>query len=413
MNFKGLFSRSLGADPERLHMAAHSHHLWPDASFEGQVECWQDAARLADRKWDKVMGEVWPEAQRHVAAELGTDAPDALVFASNTHDFLVRLAAAAPRSDPRRLRVLASDGEFHSARRQLARWAEDGWLELETVAAEPFDDFTGRFLAAGRSGSHDLILVSQILFGTGRRFDGVDELATLANPEGPWIVIDGYHAFMAIPRPLAGGEEARSAEGAGLSSPDTPSPQPPPAGGRGSRIFYLGGGYKYAMAGEGCAFLHAPPGFGPRPPITGWFAEFEDLTLPPGSVGYAADARRFMGATFDPSALYRFNAVRRMLAGNALTTALISAHVDGLQRILLDSIVGTALADAELLNPLDGRPHARFLAFRSPEATRWHNELDAKNCITDVRGDVLRIGLGLYHDEDDIGRLAGLLETLT
>ena len=59
-------------DPERLHFAAHSHHLWPDASFEGQVECWEDAAALADNKWDKVMGEVWPEAQAHVAAELGT-----------------------------------------------------------------------------------------------------------------------------------------------------------------------------------------------------------------------------------------------------------------------------------------------------------------------------------------------------
>ena len=52
--------------------------------------------------------------------------------------------------------------------------------------------------------------------------------------------------------------------------------------------------------------------------ITGWYAEFEDLTLPPGSVGYANDARRFLGATFDPSALYRFIAVRRMLAENGL-----------------------------------------------------------------------------------------------
>ena len=44
---------------------------------------------------------------------------------------------------------------------------------------------------------------------------------------------------------------------------------------------------------------------------------------------------------------------------------------------------------------------------------RWHDELAALNCVTDVRGDVLRIGLGLYHDEDDIDRLAALLETLT
>jgi selenocysteine lyase/cysteine desulfurase len=279
-----------------------------------------------------------------------------------------------------------SDGEFHSARRQFARWAEDGWLELETVAAEPFDDFTQRFLAAAQRGGFDLILVSQVLFNSGRRFDGVDELASLARPEGPWVIVDGYHAFMALETPM-GSTAARTA-------------------------FYLGGGYKYAMAGEGCAFLHAPPGFGARPPITGWFAEFEDLRLPPGMVGYASDAKRFMGATFDPSGLYRFNAVRRMLAENGLTTPLISAHVERLQALLLQAIGGTAVAGAELLNPLDGNPHARFLAFRTPQAMRWYEELKAQNCITDVRGDVLRIGLGLYHDEDDVGRLAELLGNL-
>jgi selenocysteine lyase/cysteine desulfurase len=382
LSFKHLFARSLGADPQRLHMAAHSHHLWPDASFEGQVECWEDAARLADRKWERVMGELWPEAQRHVATELGTGMPDSVVFASSTHDFIVRLAAAAPRADRRRLKVLTSDGEFHSARRQLARWAEDGRLQLDTVAAEPFGDFTDRFLAAAGAGAHDLILVSQILFGSGRRFDGVEELAGLAAPGGPWVVIDGYHAFMALEGPFK--------EAAAQSA------------------FYLGGGYKYAMAGEGCAFLHAPPGFGPRPPITGWFAEFEDLSLPPGSVGYASDASRFMGATFDPSALYRFNAVRRMLGENGLGTAQISAHAERLQRRLVEAIVDTPLGSAELLNPVDDAPHARFLAFRTPEAQRWHSALEARNCITDVRGDVLRIGLGLYHDESDVDAFAAL-----
>src|SRR5206468_2338095 len=142
--------------------------------------------------------------------------------------------------------------------------------------------------------------------------------------------------------------------------------------------FYLGGGYKYAMSGEGCAFVHAPRGFAPRPPISGWFAEFEDLTLPPGSVGYAKDASRFLGATFDPSALYRFTAVRRMLADNGLTTARISAHVESLQRRLVEALGSTVLHEAELLNPLDGSPHARFLAFRSPSAQRWHADLKAR-----------------------------------
>jgi len=386
LSFKHLFSRSLGADPDRLHMAAHSHHLWPDASFQGQVECWNDAARLADRKWDRIMDEVWPEARRNVAAELGTGTPDSVVFAPNTHELLVRLVAAAPRLSGGALRVLTSDGEFHSARRQFARWAEEDWFTLDIVPVEPFDDFSGRFLDRARSGDHDFIFVSHVLFNSGRIFDRVEELASLAAPDGPWVVIDGYHAFMAIEDPL-GGSAA-------------------------SHAFYLGGGYKYAMAGEGCAFLHAPPGFAPRPPITGWFAEFEDLTLPPGSIGYAKDAMRFMGATFDPSALYRFNAVRRMIAENGLTTGRISAHVDALQRLLVERLEGTALGSAELLNPLDHKPHARFLAFRSPQAQSWCAELDALGCIVDVRGDVLRVGLGLYHEESDIERFAALAAEL-
>ena len=386
MSFKPLFSLSLGANPGRLHFAAHSHHLWPDASYQGQIDAWQDAARLADRKWDRIMGEIWPEAQGHVARELGTDQPDSIVFAPNTHDFILRIVSACPRHGPV-LRVLTSDGEFHSARRQFARWREDGWFAEEQVAAEPFDDFTDRFLDRANSGDHDLIFVSQALFSSGRLFEDIDALAALARPDGPWVVIDGYHAFMAIASPFAGNAPASA--------------------------FYLGGGYKYAMAGEGCAFLHAPPGYGPRPAVTGWFAEFDDLSLPPGSIGYAPDATRFLGATFDPSGLYRFNAVRRMLDDQGLTTAKISAHTARLQEQLVDSLAGSVLADAELLNPLGDANHARFLAFRDPRAQSWEQALKARGCITDVRGDVFRIGFGLYQDAEDVAalvRLAGDLE---
>jgi len=179
-----------------------------------------------------------------------------------------------------------------------------------------------------------------------------------------------------------------------------------------SGAFYLAGGYKYAMAGEGCAFLYAPPGFGPRPPVTGWYAEFDDLTLPPGSVGYAKDASRFMGATFDASGLYRFNAVQRTLADNGLTTERVSERATRLQNQFLDGIGQTPLESADLLNPLNDGPHARFLAFRSPDAQRWYTDLKARNCITDVRGDVLRIGFGLYQDEGDVERLLELLKQL-
>ncbi|UZK65651.1 class V aminotransferase [Sphingomonas sp. M1-B02] len=361
MSWKHLFQRAFAAAPERLHFAAHSHHLWPDASFVGQLAAWQDAVRLADRKWDRVLSEIWPAAQRYVAAELSLPDPATIVFAPNTHDLLLRIVSALPR---RPLKILASDGEFHSFRRQSLRWEEAGSVTVDRVPME-------QLLEAAQRGGHDLIFASHVQFGTGLVFEGLEALAALASPEGPWVVIDGYHGFMSVETDMSAIAD---------------------------RTFYLAGGYKYAMAGEGAAFLHAPPGYGARPEITGWYAEFDDLSLPPGIVGYAPDAQRFMGSTFDPSGIYRFVAVRDMLRHEGLTTAAISAHVDGLRAKLLAELP----IEAALVNP--GSP-ARFVALRSPKAAAWQAMLAEEEIITDVRGDVLRIGFGLYQDAPDVDRL--------
>ncbi|HVR90958.1 MAG TPA: class V aminotransferase [Novosphingobium sp.] len=368
MSWKRLFSRSLDAAPGRLHFAAHSHHLWPDASFAGQVEAWEDAAALADRKWDKVMGPVWSEAQRHIAAELALPDPATIAFAPNTHDFLVRIVSALPASRPR---VLATDGEFHSFRRQALRWHEAGEIELTTVPA-------GDLLRTAQSGTFDLIYASQVLFNSGQTIGDLAPLAALARPDGPWVVVDGYHGFMATPTDLSGVAD---------------------------RIFYLAGGYKYAMAGEGACFLHTPPGFAPRPVVTGWYAAFDDLAVAQGGVGYAPDGRRFIGSTFDPSGLYRFNAVQRMLASEGLSTAIISAHVASLQARFL-------AADPLPSFTLISGKQARFLAFNGAGAAVLQAALDARDVITDVRGDVLRIGFGIYHDAEDVNRLVAVLADL-
>lgn len=373
MSWKHLFSKSFAADPERLHFAAHSHHLWPDASHVGHMAAWQEAAALADHKWDKIMGPVWSEAQRHVADELQLPDPATLCFAPNTHDFIVRILSAI---SARPVRVLATDGEFHSFRRQMTRWVESGEVVLETVPPE-------KLLEIARSRDYDLIFASHVLFNSGTTISDLDQLAALARPEGPWVVIDGYHGFMAIETDLS-----QIAD----------------------RVFYLAGGYKYAMAGEGACFLHAPAGFAERPAVTGWYAAFDDLALPPGDVGYAPDGRRFLGSTFDASGLYRFNAVQNMLNSEGLTTAVISGHVAGLQAQFLED---DPLADFELLNPLDDQPHARFLAFRGESAPTLHDKLADQNVLTDVRGDVLRIGFALYHDREDVARLTKMLGQLT
>jgi selenocysteine lyase/cysteine desulfurase len=97
-----------------------------------------------------------------------------------------------------------------------------------------------------------------------------------------------------------------------------------------------------------------------------------------------------------------------MLAGEELMTPRAVEYVAELQRQALEALAETPLGEAELLNPLDSGPHARFLAFRSPRAAGWQQQLLDRRCVTDVRGDVLRIGFGLYQDADDVAALARL-----
>lgn len=375
-SYKHLFSRALAASPGRVHFAAHSHHLWPDASFDGHMEAWNDAAVLADKKWDKVFGEVMPRAQEHVARELNLPDPRTIGFAPNTHELLVRLFSAKTARAP--LDVLTTDGEFHSFRRQSARWEEDGRMKRRVVPCEPFDTFTARYLAALREKTPDVAFLSAVMFRSGLRFDGVEELAARATPDGMWAVLDLYHSFMALPSDF---------------------------GAYADRLFLLGGGYKYAMTGEGAGFIHAPPGFAERPQNTGWFADFGAIEAKQGEVAYSRDGGRFLGATYDPTGLYRFNAVRAMLAREGLTTDAVSANCATLRQRMIEAIrAGDAgvLADAELLEPNKRGPNARFIALRHAKATQWKATLMDANIITDARDDVLRIGFGLYQDQPDV-----------
>ena len=286
--------------------------------------------------------------------------------------------------------MLTSDGEFHSFRRQSARDEEDCRIRRRVVPCEPFETFSARFLAAMRERAPDIAFLSHVMFKSGYVFDRVEELASFAKPDGTWVVLDLYHSFMAMPVDLSAVAD---------------------------RVFLLGGGYKYVMAGEGCGYIHAPPGFAERPSYTGWFAEFSKLEAKQGGVGYARDGSRFLGATFDATGVYRFNAVRAMLAREDLDTAKISAHVAPLRAALTAKIAsGEAgrLGEAAILKPNAAGPTARFLALSHKDAVPWRAKLLAADIVTDARDDVLRIGLGLYHDAEDIDALcAGVIRALT
>jgi selenocysteine lyase/cysteine desulfurase len=387
-SYKYLFSRALAASPGRIHFAAHSHHLWPDASYDGHMAAWDDAAILADRKWEKVFGEVIPESQRQIADELRLPDPNTLAFSANTHEYLGRIFTSKWTGKP--IDILTTDGEFHSFRRQSARWEERGFVKRRVVPCEPFGTFTERFLAAMRDQPAEVAFLSHVMFRTGLRFDGVEELASYASPDGPWVVLDTYHSFMAMPCDFS-----KVAD----------------------RVFLIGGGYKYAMAGENAAYLHAPPGYAPRPLQTGWFADFGAMEGKQGEVGYNSDGSRFLGATYDPTGLYRFNAVRHTLTREGLDTTAVSARSEKIRAQLVAAIeggeAGSALRSAELLKPNATGPQSRFISLRHPKAVEWKSKLMANNIFTDARDDILRIGVAIYHDEADVGAFcAGVTNAL-
>ena len=374
MTLKPHFSRFLEALAGRLHFAAHSHHPWPDVSFEAQQRSWLDAAAMMDDKWDHIFGTVIPSAASRVVTVLGLSDPKTLTFAPNTHSLLLRIFSCLEPP----VRVLTTDAEFHSFNRQSRSWEEAGLAMVDRIPSEPFDTFAERFTREARAGAHDLIYLSQVFFDSGFVVSDLDQIVSSVPENRTFIVIDGYHAFMARPVNLGAIQD---------------------------RVFYLAGGYKYAMSGEGACFLHAPPGYGPRPVDTGWYAGFGQLeTGVSQQIPFAADGSRFAGATYDPSGIYRLDAVLRWLESEDVTAAEIHSHAASLQERF-------RAGDPNLGELVPPEPHERgnFLTFRSenaPDTYRWLRERDV---ITDYRGDRLRIGFGIYHDEQDVDRLLAVL----
>ena len=377
LDLSGHFSHFLSADPDRLHLAAHSHHFWPDVARAAQLEMYDDAARLADRKWGLILGEILPEVQAATARTLNLPDPNTIAVAPNTHDFVKRLLSCLPAGRPPR--ILTTDCEFHSFSRQIARLEEEGLVSVTRIEAEPFDSFAENFTAAAALGGWDMVFLSQVFFNSGAVSADIAAIVAAVPDDDTLIVIDGYHGYMALPTDLSA---------------------------LAHRIFYLAGGYKYAMGGEGVCFLHCPPGYGPRPRDTGWYAAFGALEGKQQGVPYAPDGRRFLGATFDASGLYRQRAVHRWMAETGLTVPAIHAHVLACQTAFLEALDSrklTGLSRSDLLTPLpaDGR-HGHFLTFRGPHSPGIHHALMAKGIVTDLRDDRLRFGFGCYHRVEDM-----------
>lgn len=375
------YRRFLDAHPGELHFTAHSHHYWPDVTRDAMLRCWDDAARFVDDKWERLYAGLIPRLQRLIAEQLGSDSPQQLCFAPNTHSLLLALLSCLPIDRP--VDILTSGSEFHSADRQLRRLEETGWCRVTRIPSEPIGGFAPTLIATLRKRHWDLLFFSQVFFDSGLAVTELDAIVKAA-PDDCLVAIDGYHGFAALPL--------------------RPGPLL-------TRAFYLAGGYKYAQGGEGCCFMHVPPGCRLRPAVTGWFADFEHLEARTEGIRYADDGRRFAGATFDPAGLYRLDAVLSLYRDDGIEIASIHEHVERLQQQFLDGIrdMDWLRIGRWLYEP--GRPHGHFLTVELPsdQAARRVRQLKACGIHTDSRGRRLRVGFGPYHDSRDVDRLLAAL----
>lgn len=354
---------------ERLLLTGHSHQAWPDAGFEGQIEAWRDAAEFVDEKWERA--EAKAERVRQGFARLLGAAPGEIALGESTHALLVRFLSALPLAE--RPRLVTTDGEFHTIRRQLDRLSETSWCEVVKVPAEPVDSLADR-LAVKMNRGTAAVLVSSVFFESARIVPGIDRVLLACRQAGAELLVDVYHHLNAVPFSL---EADRLAD-----------------------AFVTGGGYKYCQLGEGNAFLRVPPGReAMRPVVTGWYSEFEKLSSRAGGqVPYGDGPALWAGSTYDPTSHYRAARVFDFFAEQKLTPAFLR-EVSQHQVSFLAERFDALDLDPMVIERDRGIPVAAlggFLALKSPSAGAISKALRARGVWSDYRGETLRLGPAPY-----------------
>ncbi|MFT3770850.1 MAG: hypothetical protein QM820_35960 [Minicystis sp.] len=357
----------------RVLLTGHSHQAWPDVARDALVQSFDDAARFVDDKWEEA---VFPRLERvgqRVLARMGFDPGDAIAFGKSTHELVYRLMTCLPLAS--RPRIVTTGSEFHSMRRQLARLAEEG-VAVEWVASRPRETLADRVLEALVPGTAMLAL-SAVLFDDAYVVPRLGEIAARAVEVGAIVLIDAYHAFNVVP--LAWGPAKES-------------------------VFAVAGGYKYAALGEGMCWMRIPADCTLRPVYTGWFADFGALARPQdGQVAYGPGGARFAGATFDPSSVYRADAVLAHWDRFGLTPEHLRAISLRQTRRILDRFDARGRG-ADVLTARDDARRGGFATVRVSEAEARVQRLRARGVLVDARGDTVRLGPAPYLTDDEIDR---------
>ena len=358
---------------ERTLLTGHSHQAWPDCALEGQQQAWLDAAEFLDGKWGRAFEKA--EAVQKGFAALMEDTSGYYALAPSTHDLVVRFLSALPLKQRRRL--VTTDSEFHSLRRQLWRLAEEG-IEVITIAAHPVESLPQRMVDA-IDDRVAAVMMSTVFFNSGQIAPDLRSINDRCQAVGAPLLLDVYHALNVVPFSVAGLETA----------------------------FIVGGGYKYCQLGEGNCFLRFPKDCTMRPLITGWMADFGALEKSAdlnAKVGYGEGAARFAGATYDPTSHYRATSVFEFFRREGLTPVKLRQISQAQMKLLVEGFDALELPPSLIHRERDVPLHriGGFLALTTPRAPEISEALKGRGVFTDYRGSLLRLGPAPYLSDEQI-----------
>jgi selenocysteine lyase/cysteine desulfurase len=371
---RAAYGRFLGASGGRILLTGHSHQAWPDVVEGALARVFDDAARLVDDKWSEA---VFPKIEAVGAAileRMGFPPSDPIAFGKSTHELAYRLITSLPPPQARP-RVVSTEGEFHSLYRQLRRLAEEG-MDVVWVPAQPREGLADRLLEALVPGTAMLAL-SAVLFEDAHIVPRLGEILERATSIGAIALVDAYHAFNVVPLEWGPAKD---------------------------RLFVTAGGYKYAAFGEGICWLRVPRGCELRPVYTGWFADFGALARERGGeVTYGPGGARFTGATFDPTAFYRAEAVLEHWDRFGLTPERLRVISLRQTERIIQRFDAAGLGD-RVITPRESERRGGFVAVRAEEAASIVGRLRERGVLVDSRGSLLRLGPAPYLTDAEIDR---------
>jgi kynureninase len=357
-----LFSRVLDQWRDRIYLANHSLGRPLDATDDdvreglaawyahmgGAWDAWFDEMRAFRARLADLMG-----APRADCVVPKTSAGQGLRAILNTYDDVAR--------------VIATRGEFDSLDVILREYARRGRIALTLV--EPDE------LAGALRGAFDLVVVSQVMFNTGRCVTNLDDIVARTHRAGGRVLLDIYHSLGVLPVDV----HALDVD------------------------FAVGGSYKYLRGGPGACYLYLAPRHLDgrlRTLDIGWFAKRDPFAYrrpDPPELADGGDA--FLEST--PPVLTLFQARAGQVFTQAIGVARLRAFSLDRQRLLVQ-----ALAERGVDATGGTEDRGAFLIVVDERAEAWSDALEQHGVVTDARGRFLRLCPDILTTEGEIAAAA-------